>query len=228
MKRVIVAAVLACFVGGSPAARGQSLFRRDAGPATTDHRPDANMDLRGASLLFVEPPKAKEFQRHGQVTIIIDETSKSSSKQLVDLKKDYSIDDELAAFISMQKLLELQVKNGDSQSKANVNVTSKNKFKGDGQYNRTDQMNAKITATILDVKPNGVLVLEARKTIVKDEEVQTLVLSGSCRGEDVSNANTVLSSQLADLAVVQHNEGQVKDNATKGWIPRVLDAIFNF
>lgn len=71
-------------------------------------------------------------------------------------------------------------------------------------------------------------MLEARKRIQKDEEIQELVLAGNARREDVTDANTVLSSQLAELTLNSTNTGQVKDSATKGWIPRVLEAIFNF
>jgi flagellar L-ring protein precursor FlgH len=81
---------------------------------------------------------------------------------------------------------------------------------------------------VIDVKPNGILVLEARKTIQKNEEHQSIVLSGQCRTEDVTNANSVLSSQLAELTLISKQEGQVKDAATKGWIPRIIEALFAF
>jgi len=93
---------------------------------------------------------------------------------------------------------------------------------------RSDRFSDRITATVIDVKPNGVLVLEAKRTVKKDDEEQNLVLSGECRREDVTQNNTVLSTQLAELTLVSKNTGQVKDSATKGWIPRILEAIFNF
>lgn len=225
---MVLTAVVGLAAMAGPAA-GQSLFRRDVRPAVNaDSQPDPSGALRMSSLMFVEPPKPREFQRHGQITIIIDETSRASSKQTLDTKKDYDNNASMTEFPSLEHLLELQLQNGDTTDPAKLAVKSKNKFKGEGEYDRSDRFNAKITAEIIDVKPNGTLVLEARKSIIKDKEVQTLVLSGRCRGEDVTTANTVLSSQLADLTVVQHNEGQVKDTATKGLIPRVLEALFNF
>jgi flagellar basal body L-ring protein FlgH len=73
-----------------------------------------------------------------------------------------------------------------------------------------------------------VLVLEARRSVEHDEESQLLLLTGECRREDVTEQNTVLSSQLADMTLKVHNEGQVKDSATKGWLTRVFEAVFNF
>ena len=72
------------------------------------------------------------------------------------------------------------------------------------------------------------LVLEAKKTVTKDNEVTTIVLTGNVRMADVTTSNTVLSSQLADLIVTMQNEGDVRDSTTKGWIPRLLDTVFAF
>jgi flagellar L-ring protein precursor FlgH len=70
--------------------------------------------------------------------------------------------------------------------------------------------------------------VEARKRIDKDGEIQTIILSGVCRREDVTNQNTVLSSQLADLTVTMTTDGQVTKAGRKGVIPRALEAVFNF
>ena len=109
-----------------------------------------------------------------------------------------------------------------------LSTADQQKFKGDGTYTRNDRFTAKVTATVIDVKPNGTLVIEARRTITTNGETKTIVLSGSCRREDVTNANTVLSSQLANLTLIQNTEGDLKDNASKGWITRVLEAVFSF
>lgn len=198
-----------------------------ASPATDEAR-DTWTPIRTSSLYFVEPPKPKTFSLHDQVTIIIDESSKQESTQTLDTKKDYDFAATLRQFPSVKALFDGVLETGNSNPVANMGVGSKNKFKGDGTYERNDKFSARITAKVIDVKPNGLLVLEARKAINKDEETQTIVLSGSCRREDVTDANTVLSSQLADLIVTSKQEGQVKDTATKGLIPRVFEALFNF
>ena len=212
------------------AAQAQSLMRAPTTPVSTSPtgQTDENAELKVASYFFIEPPKAKTFQKHDQITILVEETSSQSSKQALDTKKDYTLTDALTEFPDLAKLLELQAVPGVRSPLSNLSVSSQNKFKGDGTYTRADKFSAKVTATVLDVKPNGILVLEARKTISNNDESQTIILSGSCRSEDVTTGNTVLSSQLADLQVISQTEGQVKDTATKGWIPRVLEAIFNF
>ena len=126
-------------------------------------------------------------------------------------------------------MLEFQLEPGDTTSlPVAVGVGNNNKFKGDGQFERKDNLTARVTAEVIDVKPNGTLVLEARKSRQQDEETYTLVLSGVCRSEDITKQNTVQSSQLANLDVKIESDGQVTKTGTKGLIPRIFETIFNF
>lgn len=220
----------ACALSLTGVACGQSLFLREPPPPQAENEAPRNPSnsLAGVSLLAVQTPKPKTYAVHDQITIIIDENSKQTSDQKMDTKKDYSLKAALDKFPSLEKLLELQVENGDTTSGADLGLSSNQKFKGEGKYERSDRFVAKVTAKIIDVKPNGVLVLEARKSIVSNEETQTYILAGECRSEDVTTANTVLSSQLADLTLIARNEGEVKDTATKGFIPKILEALFGF
>ncbi|QYK47186.1 MAG: flagellar basal body L-ring protein FlgH [Phycisphaeraceae bacterium] len=218
------------FLAGTLAtpALAQSLFVTQVNvPIDAKGEPDPGAHLRGASLMFIEPPKPREFAIHDLVTIIIEETTKSEASQTLETEKKYDMNGALTDFISLRHLLELQVQN-DKQDPAQIGLNYKNKYKGDGDYERTDRFVARITATVIDVKPNGTVVLEARKRIDKDGEVQTIILSGTCRRDDVTAQNTVLSSQLAALTVTMSTEGQVTKAGKKGLIPRALEGLFNF
>ena len=67
-------------------------------------------------------------------------------------------------------------------------------FKGQGEYDRADTMVTRLEAEVIDVKPNGMLVVEARQHIKIDEEEITETLTGSCRVQDVDAANSVSRS----------------------------------
>src|SRR5690606_24123486 len=104
---------------------------------------------------------------------------------------------------------------------------SKREFTGDGAQERRDTITARITAKVLDVKPNGQVVLEARSSIISDEE-QVMLISGVCRAEDITLTNTVQSTQLADLRLEIHHSGELREAAKKGVLTKLLDTIFNF
>lgn len=212
----------------APLAMGQSLMRQPTQETPVDEagNPDTQAPLRGLSLTLVEKPKPKTIAVHDKVTIAISETSKSSSEQKLDTKKDTSLKGSVNAFPDLSKLLEGELINGNSNP--SVDLSGKNSFKGDAKFERSDRFTDRITATVIDVKPNGVIVLEARRTITSGKETQLIVLSGECRREDITSNNTVLSSQLAELTIVTTNDGDVKDGASKGVLTRLFEAIFNF
>jgi hypothetical protein len=101
-------------------------------------------------------------------------------------------------------------------------------FEGEGEYRRTDTFSGRIQSRVIDVKPNGTLVLEARKYIQNDDETLEMVLTGLCRAEDVTAANTILSTQLYDLRLVKEHTGELRRSTRKGILTRVFETIFNF
>lgn len=185
--------------------------------------------LQGVSLFAVSAPPPKRYAKHDAVQVIINETSAESFTQTTDYKKDYTLKAELSKFPSLSALFEdIALREGIGSVKPAVGVTGNKQTKGTGKFDRRDQVTAKITASVIDVKPNGNLVLEARESRSSDKEVTTMVLSGVCRAEDITRNNTVQSSQLADLTIRIEHEGNVKESGEKGFIPRILEAVFNF
>ena len=89
-------------------------------------------------------------------------------------------------------------------------------------------LDARVAAQVIDVKPNGNLVIQARKQIIQDGEIKDMVLSGTARQDDVTTENTVLSSQLADLRVDVQHEGELKKSSSKGIFTRALETLFAF
>lgn len=224
------AVVLVLALAAAPCAMGQSLFVREqpAAVAAPEGAPPPPVTLHQASQIAIEPPEPRKIQVHELVTIIIEETSRQEAEQTLETDKQYDFKAALASFPDLQQLLKGQLREGIGGEIPSVGVNHDQKFKGDGSYERRDRFTARITAEVIDVKPNGVLVLEARKFIEKDKERQTLVIAGSCRTEDITSSNTILSSQMADLTLSVKNEGDVRRAGKKGVIPRALEALFAF
>lgn len=225
--------ILACGIAVAvPAAMcsAQSLLREQPKEAPLDENgePDQNKPIREMSLTLVENPKPKTFEINDIVSIIVSETSKSTSQSKLDTKTDSSISAELKKFPDIMKFLQGELTDGGSNPVAGVGVSGNDKFKGDGKYERSDKFTDRISAKVIDVKPNGTLVLEARRIVTKDKETQVFVLAGECRREDVTSSNTILSNQLAELTMKVENYGDVKDAAEKGPITRFFEAVFDF
>jgi flagellar L-ring protein precursor FlgH len=104
----------------------------------------------------------------------------------------------------------------------------KDDFKGTGETTREGKLIGTITAKVVEVMPNGNLVLESRKEITINNEKQFLVLKGMIRPDDVASDNTVLSSKVADAQVYFVGKGVVHDKQSPGWLVRILDKVWPF
>lgn len=194
-------------------------------PAPAPAGPEAA--VAQVSLYAVTPPKPRTWQKHDKVELIINQASLQKSEQTLKTKKQYDLQAELKQFPSLRKLIQdATLGDGIGSPGPSVDVGGTNDFKGSGIGERKDRFTARISALVLDVRPNGQLVIEARETQEFDNDTKTLVVSGICDPKDITVQGTVLSSQVADLIIRVQYEGDVKGGAKKGWIPRVFDAVF--
>lgn len=101
-------------------------------------------------------------------------------------------------------------------------------FKGTGSTNRTGKIVGMITARVTEVMPNGTLSVESRKEITINHEKQVLILRGLVRPEDISVANMVASSKVADAEIYLVGDGVLQEKQRQGWLVRILDGVWPF
>ncbi len=196
-------------------------------PLTPNEPPSA---LRSMSLFAIAPPKVRTFMVHDLVQIIVRETSQAKSSQDVKTKKDFKLDGKVGAWpdFNLTDLLNLQLQAGNPANLPAAKLNFTKDFKGEGDYDRKDDFTARLTAEIIEVQPNGNLVLEARTFIKTDKEEQSMKATGICRPDDITAANTVLSNQLHDLTIEKMNKGELREASQKGIISKVLETLFAF
>lgn len=82
---------------------------------------------------------------------------------------------------------------------------------GEGTTSRQTTLTAMITARVVDVLPNGYLVVAGSKAVMINSENQVITVRGVVRPADLSNANTVQSGSIAQLEVQVNGKGVVND-----------------
>jgi flagellar L-ring protein precursor FlgH len=107
-----------------------------------------------------------------------------------------------------------------------VGTSSDSKFKGSGATSRSGTLSATITARVMEVLPNGDLVLEGAREIDINGDRQMVVLTGVARPRDVSDENVVLSPAIGQLRIRYFGRGLMKDNLKPGWLIRILNKVF--
>jgi len=86
-----------------------------------------------------------------------------------------------------------------------------------------------ISARVVEVTPNGTLVVEGTKDIAVNSEKQTIVLSGLIRPVDLTPSNTVRSDQVANLHIKVNGKGVVGDAIKRPFILyRILLGLLPF
>jgi len=150
--------------------------------ATLSARPDPQQArLESVSLFAVPAPEPRTMKKHDLVTIIVRELSEFSSDGNTETNKEFDMEAAIEELIKLQ-VSPLQISPGGiGDEPLRVRMNGTREFNGEGNVDRADTLIARITAEVIDVKPNGNLVLQARGYIKTDEEESELIISGTCR-----------------------------------------------
>ncbi len=110
-----------------------------------------------------------------------------------------------------------------------ANLSNAQQIQGTGQTTRNLTLSTTLSARVVDVTPNGALVVEGAKDIAVNSEKQNVKVRGIVRPEDLTTANTVLSTQVANLQVQITGKGVVNDAIKRpAWLYRVLLGLLPF
>lgn len=204
-----------------------------ATPAVVHARPsipdEPGSAVRNPALLSVSPiavgaPEPRKIEVHDLVTVIVRETKTSSSDADIQSDKEWTMEGELTKFLRLDGDHHLIPQNFE-EGTPGVEFDFKNEYSGKGKTGRRDSITTRVTARVIDVKPNGNLILESRKRVKTDEDEYTVTLTGECRSEDVTADNTVLSTQIFGLELETVSTGAARDAARRGWLMRVFDFL---
>lgn len=183
--------------------------------------------IERVSYMAVPSVPARKFKVHDLVTIIVRQQKKYEADGKLDAKKQWDLTAQLSdwfRFYPHNHLGQDKLSNG----KPGADFTYKNELKSNSSNEREDTFTTKIQATIVDIKPNGNLVIEARIKEKHGEEGFDITLTGVCRSEDVTADNSVFSTQIAELELIEKNEGAVSESTRRGWVPKILDWVRPF
>ncbi len=200
---------------------GTGVAAGEPGLSKTNYTP-----ILKASWYTVEEPSPKDFRVHDLVTIVVNEVSKHSTSADTKTERSYDVQAALKEWFKLEQeaLRPKSTNAGDPQ----VNLSFEREFEGKGDVEREDTMSARIQAEIIDIMPNGNLILEATHRVEMDEEVTVITLTGTCRSKDVGIDNTVISSKVAELQLTKKHEGLARDATKRGLLSGLIDwlAIF--
>jgi flagellar L-ring protein precursor FlgH len=90
-----------------------------------------------------------------------------------------------------------------------VNAGSSTTNAGAGSVNRAEKINLTIAAVVTHVMPNGNLYIQGSQEVRTNAELRQLNVSGMVRPEDISSANTVRHTQIAEARIAYGGRGDI-------------------
>lgn len=182
------------------------------------------------SLTAVRMPPPRVVAIHDLITVVVRETTEADSSSSLETKKKFDQKAEITDIPKIRLLNEFLglISATDITENPKLGISASDDYKGEGDYTRKDSFTTRITARVIDVKPNGTLVLEARKFIKSDKESMEMMLTGTARVRDIASDNTLLSTQIYDLHLEKSHTGDLRKASKKGLFTKIFETIFNF
>ena len=110
-----------------------------------------------------------------------------------------------------------------------VNQNSSSGLNAQGTSATNSSLTTTLGGQVVEVLPNGMLVIEAPREVEFSQQTQTIILRGLVRPEDISQQNQILSTAISDLELQVRGKGIVNDYTHRqNFLVRLLQNILIF
>jgi flagellar L-ring protein precursor FlgH len=150
------------------------------------------------------------------ITVVIVEKVAASQKSTSSVDKSGSV----SAAVSALPFFPSSMLN-----RASANGTSSNAFEGKGTTESANTFSGTITASVVDVLPNGHLLVAGEKQIGVNDNVDVLKFSGQIDPRAIQPGNSVASAQIANVRIEQRGRGAQADAQVIGWLARFFLSV---
>ncbi len=109
-----------------------------------------------------------------------------------------------------------------------LGVASSNTFNGSGANNSANNFTGVLTVTVIEVYPNGNLLVSGEKQIGLKEGEEFIRFSGVVNPNNITAGNTVQSTQVADARIEYKANGFIDSAQVMGWLGRFFLSFMPF
>jgi flagellar L-ring protein precursor FlgH len=113
----------------------------------------------------------------------------------------------------------------NSFNRASASGSSENSFEGKGTTASANTFSGTITASVVEVLPNGHLVIAGEKQIGVNAHVDVLRFSGQVDPRAIQPGNAVASAQIANVRIEQRGRGAQAEAQVIGWLARFFLSV---
>lgn len=164
------------------------------------------------------PTDVKALNPHDLISIIISENLSASTGGTVKNSRASTAISQLSALFGAFS----------TSSAANnaVNQNASSSLNAQGQSVTDSSLNTTVGGEVVDVLPNGILVIEAARQLEFNQQTETIIMRGLVRPQDVNPQNQVMSTAISGLQVQVVGKGIVNDSTYRANpVVRILQRI---
>ncbi|HUX30034.1 MAG TPA: flagellar basal body L-ring protein FlgH [Thiobacillus sp.] len=156
-----------------------------------------------------------EDRRAGQVgdvlTIVINEKTQAGKQASSNASKTSEVDSSISAVAG----LPLKMFQG-----LGVNAEASNTYDDKSALNSSNTFSGSVTVTVIEVLPNGNLLIAGEKQIALDKGTEYIRLSGVVQPDTIQADNTVSSTRVADARLEYRTSAKFDTAEVMGWLGR--------
>ncbi len=226
-KHAIFALVMALVVAAGDVACAQDASLLLVPPIDPKQPPP--LTLQNSSFMYRKlPPESeqRELQLNDLITVLVDYRAVLQSDGNANSKKTATFNAVLSDWLKFdgKNILPAPQNNGDPRIAGAL--TSQYKTQADIQ--QKDALTFRIATRVVDIRPNGNLVIEGHREIESDDEVWEQSLTGEVRRQSIGPDRMVRSDDVADGRIRIRKKGFVHDSTNRGWFVRWYDGVKPF
>ncbi|PRY91549.1 flagellar L-ring protein precursor FlgH [Donghicola tyrosinivorans] len=153
----------------------------------------------------------RRAEKRGDIlTVVVEIDDKAEISNSTERARKNSEELKAPALFGFPQRIQNELPEGASLADA-VDVTSKSASEGDGSVRRKEKLTLRIAATVTNVMPNGVLIIEGRQEVRVNFELRELLVEGLVRPEDISRGNEITYDKIASARISYGGRGQITD-----------------
>lgn len=169
--------------------------------------------IRELSWIVTEKPAPRQIRIHDLLTITVDDKSEMIVDNRFNRSRISQLKTELKEFI--------RIKDGNLENAASnspkIDANLQSRLNAQGQIHSSEGIKYNIAATVVDIRPNGNLVLEAKKRVRANNDIWEYRLTGTIRPDKVNRDFTAISEDIANMYIEKNQVGKVHQSTKRPW-----------
>ncbi|KQI69942.1 flagellar biosynthesis protein FlgH [Loktanella sp. 3ANDIMAR09] len=169
----------------------------------------------------------RAMQQGDILTVVIEIDDSANISNSGDRSRSASQSMAVPNLLGLPQSLDKKLPQGASLGTA-VGINSSSAAQGQGSVSRTEQLELRIAATIVDVLPNGVLSIAGQQEVRVNFELRELLVTGFVRPADITRQNEITYDKIASARISYGGRGQITDMVQPRYGQQALESVLPF